>query len=63
MNRRLTDAMLRALADAEAGTLDPWHYGSTTIGRAKREGWIERVPGSMPARYQITAAGRSARQL
>ena len=57
----LTDAMRLALARAANTRLDPWDFGSSTIGALKRCGFIVRDPESPKrALYVATDSGRAA---
>jgi hypothetical protein len=51
----------RALRDAaNPAGLDPWKFGSSTIGTLKRSGFIVvRNGAAKPRRYELTDSGRS----
>jgi hypothetical protein len=53
--------MLDALRDASKPEgLNPWDYGSTTVGVLKKLGWVAARAKVVPRRYDITDAGRKA---
>lgn len=61
----LADAESRALHAALGGAMSPWDFGSTTIGRLKKNGLIEGYKvtdayGKSATKYRLTAAGRAA---
>jgi hypothetical protein len=55
-----TQAMVAALRDAaHPARLDPWDFGSSTIGALKRGGFIVvRNGAAKPRRYELTDSGR-----
>jgi hypothetical protein len=60
---RLTGKQIACLESARVRPVNPWHHGSTTISRLKREGLIVLQRGMIPGvdhGYVLTDAGRAA---